>query len=298
MTSGVKHKCRALWVVGLLIGERDCRLDRNWLPPGKMRLVVACNWQETAAVRFAVVRRSGLPELLGRALRRTTASFSRVKEMTSAKLNADGRNVMRNLIVALTSFLLLWSAGSEASSELKSTGAMTSGRIFLSPAQTAEAQTSGIVNRPIKSLLDVRLPLTYGSYVWNDAAVPKGPTWIRVDLRSQLISVFMSGHEIGTAVIVYGADNKQTPAGTLHILSKAKEHRSSLYDAEMPFTLRLTGDGVSIHGSKVRAGAASHGCIGVPLEFARRLFGAARVGDEVIITGPRTLRKFAGNHRS
>lgn len=125
--------------------------------------------------------------------------------------------------------------------------------------------------------------MDFGDYVWNDKGIGAGATWIRVDLRSQLISVFRGGDEIGTALIVYGGDNKRTPAGELHILAKAREHRSSLYDASMPYTLRLTRDGVSIHGSSVRQGAATHGCIGVPLPFAERLFGAVKVGDEVEI---------------
>jgi lipoprotein-anchoring transpeptidase ErfK/SrfK len=103
--------------------------------------------------------------------------------------------------------------------------------------------------------------------------------------------VFRAGHEIGTSVIVYGGDNKQTPTGKLRILDKAREHRSSLYEAEMPYTLRLTDDGVSIHGSAVRWGAATHGCIGVPLAFAHRLFDAARVGDEVVIVPALKERK-------
>jgi lipoprotein-anchoring transpeptidase ErfK/SrfK len=53
----------------------------------------------------------------------------------------------------------------------------------------------------------------------------------------------------------------------------------------MPYTLRLTNDGVSIHASSVRWGAATHGCIGVPLGFAERLFNASRIGDEVEIVG-------------
>jgi lipoprotein-anchoring transpeptidase ErfK/SrfK len=54
----------------------------------------------------------------------------------------------------------------------------------------------------------------------------------------------------------------------------------------MPYTLRLTNDGVSIHASDVRYGAATHGCIGVPLAFAQRLFNAAHVGDEVTVVPP------------
>jgi lipoprotein-anchoring transpeptidase ErfK/SrfK len=55
----------------------------------------------------------------------------------------------------------------------------------------------------------------------------------------------------------------------------------------MPFTLRLTDDGISIHGSDVRWGAATHGCIGVPLDFAEKLFDQAALGDKVAIVASR-----------
>jgi hypothetical protein len=160
------------------------------------------------------------------------------------------------------------------------------GRLILTRAQVDEARATGTLDRPVKSLLKVDKPLHFGEFIWNDAGVLSGPVWIRIDPQSQLLSVFRDGNEIGATVIVYGGDNKQTPRGTFHILSRDKDHRSSLYDAAMPYTLQLTRDGVSIHGSTVRWGAATHGCIGVPLEFARRLFGQARVGDEVVIVAP------------
>ena len=176
-------------------------------------------------------------------------------------------------------------ASAEAASTPKdsSKDVSSNGRIFLTNEQLRQALKSGTIDRPIKSLLAVERPLKFGDYKWDDAAVPDGPTWIRIDLKSQLISVFRAGYEIGTAVIVYGGDNKETPAGRLHILAKARNHRSSVYDAEMPYTLRLTNDGVSIHASSVRWGAATHGCIGVPINFAERLFDATKVGDEVTI---------------
>ncbi len=173
----------------------------------------------------------------------------------------------------------------------RSTGLPGIGRIFLSDAQLRQALKSGTIDRPVKSLLAVDRPLKFGDYKWNDAAVPAGPTWIRIDLNSQLMSVFRAGNEIGTAVIVYGGDNKETPVGKLHILGKARNHRSSLYDAEMPYTLRLTDDGVSIHGSSVRWGAATHGCIGVPIDFAQHLFNATKVGDEVTIAPASTSQR-------
>jgi lipoprotein-anchoring transpeptidase ErfK/SrfK len=171
--------------------------------------------------------------------------------------------------------------GPRASAALPATA--QNDRIFLTDVQLSQALRTGTVDRPIRSLLAIKAPMRFGDYAWNDTAVPNGRTWVRIDLRSQLISVFRAGHEIGTAVIVYGGDNKETPIGTLHVLAKARDHRSSLYEAEMPYTLRLTDDGVSIHASDVRWGAATHGCIGVPLAFAQRLFDATQIGDEVVV---------------
>jgi lipoprotein-anchoring transpeptidase ErfK/SrfK len=127
--------------------------------------------------------------------------------------------------------------------------------------------------------------MQYGDYRWDDKGVPQGPTWVRVDLKSQIISVFRGGNEIGTAVILYGADGLATPTGKFPILAKLKNHRSQTYDAPMPYTLRLTADGVSIHGSNVRWGYATHGCVGVPTGFAAKLFENVSVGDDVLIVG-------------
>jgi lipoprotein-anchoring transpeptidase ErfK/SrfK len=162
------------------------------------------------------------------------------------------------------------------------------GRVTLSEAQLLHAYATGALDREVKTMLDVRKPMRHGEYIWNDRNVPNGAAWIRVDLDAQLISVFRAGHEIGTAVILFGAEEKKSPAGVFPILAKIKDHHSSSYDAPMPYTLRLTPDGVAIHGSTVNWGFATHGCIGVPTEFARLLFEQVRTGDEVLIIASRT----------
>jgi hypothetical protein len=138
----------------------------------------------------------------------------------------------------------------------------------------------------IRSVLNVKDRMRFGDALWDDDKVPPGPVWIRVDLTRQLLSVFRGGHEIGTAVVLYGAGDKPSPAGTFPVLQKAEDYHSITYDAPMPFMLRLTADGVAIHGADVRRGAATHGCIGVPTDFARRLFGAVKLGDPVVIVRP------------
>ena len=138
-------------------------------------------------------------------------------------------------------------------------------------------------HEPIRSMLDISKSMRFGDFVWDENKVPKGAVWIRVDLPRQILSVFRAGHEIGTAVILYGTDGKPTPTGSFSVLEKKADYFSHSYHAPMPYMLRLTSDGVAIHGSNVRQGHATHGCIGIPLDFARLLFGAAGKGDPVFI---------------
>ena len=155
-------------------------------------------------------------------------------------------------------------------------------RIFSRTIRTS-ADFAGGGARQIGSLINVATPLSYGQSAWSDSKSFSGPVWIQIDLGRQILSVFRGYDEIGTSVILYGADRKPTPRGAFHILEMSRNHRSSLYDAAMPYSLRLTGDGVAIHGSYVRENAATHGCIGVPTEFSKRLFSVAHIGDLVSI---------------
>lgn len=157
-------------------------------------------------------------------------------------------------------------------------------RLFLEKAESERAASMGILPEQTRSILYVPHKMRYGQFVWNDIPAVRGPLAIRVDLNEQLVSVFRNGHEIGVAVILYGVEGHETPPGHFPIMAKIEDHRSATYDnAPMPYTLRLTTDGVAIHGSDVRRGAATHGCIGVPVQFARSLFDAAKVGDVVQI---------------
>lgn len=165
----------------------------------------------------------------------------------------------------------------------------------LSPAPTARTapETARVDSdghdhgSEIKRILKIDGPMKHGDYVWDEKGVPAGPLVITVDLKAQTLSVFRNGYEIGATVILYGADNKQSPTGTFPIIEKDADHVSNLYDAPMPYMLRLTNDGVAIHASDVKLGNATHGCIGVPLPFAKLLFDRAKLGDRVIVTNGR-----------
>ena len=156
------------------------------------------------------------------------------------------------------------------------------------PAPKPAPSAGGFV---IRSILPVEGTFRYGDWYWDESAAPAtGPLVITVDLQARVISAFRDGHEIGTAVVLVGTQEHPTPLGTFPILTKERNNVSEKYnDAPMPWTLRLTWDGIAIHGSPVMNGYASHGCIGVPDDFASKLFGAAKRGDKVIITRGRMV---------
>jgi lipoprotein-anchoring transpeptidase ErfK/SrfK len=142
----------------------------------------------------------------------------------------------------------------------------------------------------VKRVLEIEGPFRHGDYVWDDEGVPPGQIVITVDLEAETLSVFQGGYEIGAAVILFGADEKPTPTGVYPITQKDADHVSNLYDAApMPYMLRMTNDGVSIHGSEVDWGYATHGCIGVPVAFARKLFAVTKLGDKIIVTNGERL---------
>ncbi|MET0249289.1 MAG: L,D-transpeptidase family protein [Sphingobium sp.] len=142
----------------------------------------------------------------------------------------------------------------------------------------------------VRRVLPIEGPFRHGDFVWNEEGAPaQGRVIVTVDLKAQTLSVFRAGYEIGAAVIVYGATDKPSPVGAFPITQKKADHISNLYDAPMPFMQRLTNDGVAIHGSDVKWGNATHGCIGVPTPFAKKLFAATKLGDLVVITDGKML---------
>jgi len=138
----------------------------------------------------------------------------------------------------------------------------------------------------IKRILPITGPIKYGEWHWDDEGVADGPLVMTVDLDARVISVFRGGYEIGAAAVLLGTDEHPTPLGTFPILTKERHNVSEKYNnAPMPWTLRLTWDGIAIHGgSTVENGYASHGCIGAPDGFMAKVYEIAAKGDKVIIT--------------
>jgi lipoprotein-anchoring transpeptidase ErfK/SrfK len=156
------------------------------------------------------------------------------------------------------------------------------------PAPTSAPVVAGDA-MTLKRVLVVDGPFRHGDYIWDEEGVPQGEVIITVDVKAQTIAVFRAGYQIGAAVVTYGADDYPTPTGTFPITQKKVHHISNIYNAPMPYMMRLTNDGVAIHASDVAWGNATHGCIGVPLAFAKLIFAQAKLGTKVIVTSGKMM---------
>ena len=125
-----------------------------------------------------------------------------------------------------------------------------------------------------------------GQWLLYPEIAPDGPVLVYVDLGRQRATVYRNGVRIGVSTISSGKDGYSTPTGVFTILEKDKDHRSRTYDdAPMPYQQRLTWKGVAMHAGNLPGYPASHGCVRLPMEFAKRLFQVTPMGGTVVIAG-------------
>jgi hypothetical protein len=124
-----------------------------------------------------------------------------------------------------------------------------------------------------------------GEYLWAPGIAPEGPVTIIVSLKTQKAFAYRNGVAIGVSTVSTGTKGFATPTGVFTVLQKDADHVSNLYkDAAMPFMQRLTWGGIAMHAGNLPGYPASHGCIRMPLAFAKLLFGITRMGITVVIT--------------
>src|SRR5687767_7392921 len=148
----------------------------------------------------------------------------------------------------------------------------------------AAVETVAAVARSAAAALE-STELQPGEFVWQPERSPAGEVEIVVSIPLQRAYVYRGGSLIGVTTVSTGKPGHSTPVGTFTILQKRREHYSNLYNnAPMPFMQRLTWGGVALHAGQIPGHPASHGCIRLPLAFARHLFGATEMGGAVHVT--------------
>jgi hypothetical protein len=157
---------------------------------------------------------------------------------------------------------------------------------LLTAAPVAPAFAQGAKTSAQLALAKQAEQLKPGQWVWAPQIAPEGPVLVYVDLGRQRATVYRNGVRIGVSTISSGKDGYETPTGVFTILEKDKDHRSRTYDdAPMPYQQRLTWKGVAMHAGNLPGFPASHGCVRLPMEFARKLFTVTPMGGTVIIAG-------------
>jgi len=127
-----------------------------------------------------------------------------------------------------------------------------------------------------------------GEYAWHPELSPRGPIVMIVSLPEQLAYVYRNGVIIGASTVSTGKKGHETPTGVFTILQKHEDHYSNLYaNAPMPYMQRLTWSGVAIHAGRLPGYPASHGCVRMPYEFARLLYGETKTGLTVVVSDDR-----------
>jgi hypothetical protein len=125
-----------------------------------------------------------------------------------------------------------------------------------------------------------------GQWVWAPQVAPAGPLLVYVDLSRQRATVYRNGVRIAVSTVSSGRDGHETPTGVFTILQKDIDHKSSLYNAApMPYQQRLTWDGVALHAGGLPGYPESHGCVHLPMGFAKALFGITKLGATVVVQG-------------
>jgi len=123
-----------------------------------------------------------------------------------------------------------------------------------------------------------------GEFQWHPDRSPSGPVVVLVSIPKQWVVVYRGGVRIASSSCSTGRPGHTTPSGVFVILQKDVHHHSSTYNnAPMPYMERVTWGGVALHAGNLPGYPASHGCVRLPLEFAKLLFGVTTLGTPVII---------------
>jgi hypothetical protein len=126
--------------------------------------------------------------------------------------------------------------------------------------------------------------LSPGEFVWQPERSPQGAVEIVVSIPLQRAYVYRGGTLIGVTTVSTGKPGHRTPTGRFDVLEKHAKHYSSIYNnAPMPYMQRLTWGGIALHAGQIPGHPASHGCVRLPLAFAKNLFGVTSLGASVHI---------------
>lgn len=106
---------------------------------------------------------------------------------------------------------------------------------------------------------------------------------IEISLSSQHVALIKDGVPILNSTCSTGREGYSTKRGNFVITDKERNHRSTIYHVDMPYFMRLSCLDFGMHEGVVPNYPASHGCIRLPGETARKLFAEIPIGTLVTV---------------
>jgi ankyrin repeat protein len=106
---------------------------------------------------------------------------------------------------------------------------------------------------------------------------------VEISLAQQHAAVIKDGITVFTTKVSTGRNGFGTKPGYYVITDKDRDHRSTIYKCPMPYFMRLSCRDFGLHEGVVQPYPASHGCIRLPADAAKKLFVDLPVGTVVSI---------------
>jgi ankyrin repeat protein len=106
---------------------------------------------------------------------------------------------------------------------------------------------------------------------------------VEISLAQQYAAVIKDGITVFTTKVSTGRNGFGTKPGYYVITDKDRDHRSTIYKCPMPYFMRLSCRDFGLHEGVVQPYPASHGCIRLPGDAAKKLFVDLPIGTVVSI---------------
>jgi ankyrin repeat protein len=156
---------------------------------------------------------------------------------------------------------------------------------YLRALLDAGANRNPLTSRDKMSALDIAAETGH----WRAAQILLGggpsPDQLRLEisLALQRVALFKNGVPVYRTQCSTGRSGYSTKRGEFVITNKERYHRSTIYKVDMPYFMRLSCLDFGMHAGMVPNYPASHGCIRLPSEAARKFFSEIPIGTLVTV---------------
>jgi ankyrin repeat protein len=156
---------------------------------------------------------------------------------------------------------------------------------YLRALVDAGANRNRLTSRDRMSALDIAAETGH----WRAAQILLGggpsPDRLRLEisLALQRVALVKDGVPIYRTQCSTGRPGYSTKRGEFVITNKERNHRSTIYHVDMPYFMRLSCLDFGMHAGYVPNHPASHGCIRLPEDAARKFFSEIPVGTVVTV---------------